>query len=334
MHRTFPVRALAVVALTTIPACFGQTSEDAPACSGDTCPRSGSQGAEDQREAPPGTPSRVPPASTPASSAPCASNCTPSTLAIVPQATRVACSPGTIYAATSDGKIFAVPVAAPVPVEIAPAPSGVVGFMTWSNDHLFYTLPAAGAVHARKLADGTDVRLAASQPSPQGITTSGDEVIFGTEAGIVSVGRGQPDQTPASRVRFADAPAPVGPALGIAMTGQRFAVAHSPFGADTQSGGLGTWSAEVGKITHYLMMTRPTGVATSASRTYWSDLSGTNGSILFGPRPILANGLAPESVVRDQLLIGDICLEGDRIYFTALNDDDIRELRYVVVGTD
>jgi hypothetical protein len=251
------------------------------------------------------------------------------TLAAVSGAIRLACSPTAIYAATRQGTIVAVPLDGGPASDVAPAPAGVVGFLAWSQNQLFYTLPDEGEVHVRDLASAADVRLAAGQASPQGIAVSGAEVFFGTATGIASVSSTAADQIPEPRVVYAthSGQFPRGATLGLALAGVRFIVAHAP-SMDDSSGSLGTYSSTDEQISHYTFFSKTIGVAASATRTYWSESDGT---VRSGPRPILSTGLQPTAVVSSQISLGDICLQGGRLYFTAANDDDVREIRWIDV---
>lgn len=277
---------------------------------------------------PPATPSSTAPPATP--SGPCSSNCSPKTLTIVPNAVRLACSPSSLYAGTRDGRIVAVPLDGGPPADLAPPPSGVVGFLAWSDGQLFYTLPAEGEVHARDPMSSADLRLASNQPAPQGIAVSGGRVAFGTTDGVVSVATKTSDQIPSPQIAYGDLDFPQtrGASMGLAFAGPRLIVAHSPAPGDVLSGALGTYASTGEQISFYTFFSKTLGVASSATRTYWSE---SDGSVRFGPRPILSTGLAPTTVVAGQILIGDICLQGGRVYFTAANDDDVREIRYVDV---
>ena len=261
----------------------------------------------------------------------CPPNCSVSTLAVVGTGIRLACSPDVIYVSNIDKQIFAVPLAAPTPTEITPPPTGVVGYLAWRNGRLFYTLPAEGEVHVRDLASRQDVRLASGQPSPQGIAVSpsGTDVFFATETGISRLAPDGADQAPTPRIVFADLGFPPrGVAKGLALAGARFVVAHAPLPPDQLSGGLGTYSSTAEQISLYTFFSKTIGVASSEAHTYWSQ---SEGALFSGPRPILSTGLTPTSIVRDQLSMGDICLQGNRMYFTAANADDLHEIRHVEV---
>jgi len=261
----------------------------------------------------------------------CAPNCPVATLAVVGTGSRLACSPDVIYVSNVARQFFAVPLAAPTPTEITPPPTGVVGYLAWRSGSLFYTLPAEGEVHVRDLTTGQDVRLASGQPSPQGIavSASGTDVFFATESGISRIAPDGADQTPTPRIVFADLGSPPrGVAKGLALAGARFVVAHAPLAPDQLSGGLGTYSSTAEQISMYTFFSKTIGVASSEAHTYWSQ---SEGALFGGPRPILSTGLTPTSVVRDQVSMGDICLQGKRMYFTAANADDFHEIRYVDV---
>jgi hypothetical protein len=261
----------------------------------------------------------------------CVPNCPVSTLAVVGTSVKLACSPDVIYVSNIDKQIFAVPLAAPTPTEVTPPPAGVVGYLAWRNGRLFYTLPAEGEVHVRDLTSGQDVRLATGQPSPQGIavTASGTDVFFATETGISRVAPDGADQTPTPRIVFADLGLPPrGVAKGLALAGARFVVAHAPLQPDQLSGALGTYSSTAEQISFYTFFSKTIGVASSETHTYWSQ---SEGALFSGPRPILSTGLTPTAVVRDQVSMGDICLQGKRMYFTAANADDFHEIRAVEV---
>lgn len=260
----------------------------------------------------------------------CPPDCSVSTLAVVGTGVRLACSPDVIYVSNIDKQIFAVPLAAPTPTEITPPPTGVVGYLAWRNGRLFYTLPAEGEVHVRDLANGQDVRLASGQPSPQGIAVSpsGTDVFFATETGISRLAPDGADQAPTPRIVFADLGFSRGVAKGLVLAGARFVVAQAPLPPDQLSGALGTYSSTAEQISFYTFFSKTIGVASSEAQTYWSQ---SDGSLLGGPRPILSTGLQPTSVVRDQISMGNICLQGKRMYFTAANADDFREIRHVEV---
>lgn len=261
----------------------------------------------------------------------CAPSCPVATLAVVGTGIRLGCSPDAIYVSNVTKQFFAVPLAAPTPTEITPPPAGVVGYLAWRAGKLFYTLPAEGEVHVRDLTTGQDVRLASGQASPQGIavSASGTDVFFATETSISRIAPDGADQTPTPRLVFADlGSTPRGVAKGLALAGARFVVAHAPLAPDQLSGGLGTYSSTAEQISMYTFFSKTIGVAASETHTYWSQ---SEGALFSGPRPISSTGLTPTSIVRDQISMGDICLQGNRMYFTAANADDLHEIRSVHV---
>jgi len=187
-------------------------------------------------------------------------------------------------------------------------------------------LPAEGEVRARTLATGADILLASGQAQPRGIAATKDDVFFGTETGIARVLPGVPGQTPTTKVVFDDGsvPFPRGAARALALAGTRFVVAHAP-SQDGMSGALASYASTGEAISHYTFFSKTIGVAWTPKRTYWSE---SDGVIRAAPNPILPNGLTPVEVARD-ILLGDVCGRGDRLYFTAADTDDVRVIRSV-----
>jgi outer membrane protein assembly factor BamB len=243
----------------------------------------------------------------------CFDHCTSTKLAIIANASGLACTSGIVYVGTTDGKLFAVDRTSGSSSEILPRTSAAIGYLAYSKGRLFYTLPSAGEVRSRSLRDGTDVRLAAAVSEPRGVAVNeyGD-VWVATAVGVAQVTPGIVDQTLTAVVTFATKN---GPGVGLALAGTPFRPTFLVTHPTKHSTALYAESGRELTSQDNMSGVPLVGVATSKTTAYYAATDGT----------IWASETPPQlglPLAVDQFLPSGVCFASGRVYF--ITESDIR----------
>jgi hypothetical protein len=316
------VGMLALHALRSVTGCGGRVDQAGPPSADGPHDTSASGGPTNRGGGPPpGTTGATTPPS-PTTTTPPSPSCPGcvAKVAAIADAFAVACGATTIYVGSTTGDLFRVQRDSTSAQPILPKAGGALGFLATDDTHLFYTLPDAGELHRRDLATGLDVRLAKSLATPQGVALHGDTILVASSDGVQEVSSDGADQTPTVRVPFG-AGAGILPA-GIAVQDSWLLV----FEPTRTSGDVAMFTTSGTSISDISVFGPPYAATVRGSQMYWTVGHATE--IAVSPFPATLPW-SSKPFVEHQVLIGGVCLQQDRLYFSALSDDaTTRELRY------